>query len=268
MKNRYLYIFLSCIEKKYFPEKEGTNRPMSQRDFQLLIDLVEEKSNVKISLSTFKRLWKREHDYRPHLHTLNSLAGLLDHENWQEFKSSLDEHEDPHRKLPMPYTKSRPLRWALPIIVLVVICGIAIFFYGSMDSNKMDIPDTLKFEVDKTVTSGVPNTVVFNYDLKAAVADSFFIQRSWNSTTKTPVDPSKNYLTEVYYFPGFHWAKLMANDSIIGRRRIHVKTDGWLATAKYNRLDHIPKYLVHDTLSQNGIMRISQKNWETSGLDR
>ncbi|MEL6275766.1 MAG: hypothetical protein AAFU03_11740, partial [Bacteroidota bacterium] len=114
----------------------------------------------------------------------------------------------------------------------------------------------------------VPNTVIFSYDLTGTQADSFFLQRSWNPRNRTPLTPSNHYFTETYYYPGFHWAKLIANDSIIRKKRIHIQTDGWLATAKYNRMAPIPTYLNQDTLVQDGQLSISSDNYRASGFDQ
>ena len=46
----------------------------------------EEKSGIKLSLSTLKRLWKKDYDQTPHPSTLQALVSLLGYKDWQEFK--------------------------------------------------------------------------------------------------------------------------------------------------------------------------------------
>ncbi len=262
MKNEYIHTCLTKIEERYFPEKQVGGKALSQRDFEFLIERIEEKSGAKVSLSTMKRLWKRDYDYRPHQYTLNALAGLLDFEDWYAFTVSY--------KSTLKVTKTNPSNNVIKLSVTVISINLVLAFLVILLPKKRVVPylpKDIAFTADKTLVTGVPNTVIFNYDLKGAIADSFSIQRSWNPNTRTLVDRTGTYLTEVYYLPGFHWAKLMANDSIIARQRVHVTTKGWLATAKYNRLDKVPVYLNKDTLVFDGQLQVSKKNFKDSGFD-
>jgi len=264
LENLDLEKCLKEIEVRYFPKKTSNGFGLKQRDFELLIDLIEKQSGITLSLSTIKRLWKKEYRSSPHPHTLNALAALLDFEDWYAYSNA-------KKLVPMtvPNTRvSRKYVWVLALFVLLALTSLVFWRSPGKAVKKLFyISPNISFEVDKTVTSGVPNTVIFSYDLRESVADSFFIQRSWNPTTRTLIDPKEKYLTEVYYFPGFHWARLMADDSVIREKRIHVKTEGWLATAKYKHLDKVPVYLNKDNLEQNGTLRISEKNFNKSGFD-
>lgn len=262
LKNEYIYACLIKIEGRYFPEKKGEGKTLSQRDFEFLIERIEEKSGVKVSLSTMKRLWKKDYEYQPHLHTLNALAGLLDFEDWYAFTAN-------YKSFP-EVSKKNSSNKGKKLSVFAILIGLVLASFIILLPKKeivFDLPKDIAFTADKTLVTGVPNTIIFNYDLKKAIADSFSIQRSWNPNTRTLIDKTDTYLTEVYYLPGFHWAKLMANDSIIARQRIHVTTKGWLATAKYNRLDKVPVYLNKDTLALDGKLQVSKKNFKDSGFD-
>lgn len=252
------------IETKYFKEKIRKGGKLSQRDFELLIDLMEKRSDVRLSLSTIKRIWKANYTTVPHQHTLNALAGLLDFEDWHAYTS----HGRASTKASKNSTSSinkKPVVLAIAILIGLMLASFIILL--PKKGGALNIPRDITFTADKTLVNGVPNTVIFNYDLKEAVADSFLIQRSWNPEARTLIDKTNTYLTEVYYFPGFHWAKLIANDSIIAKQRIHVTTKGWLATAKHDRLDKIPVYLNRDTLAIDGKLQVSKKNFKDSGFD-
>lgn len=264
LKNKYIEDCLMRIEEQYFPEKKSRGEMLSQRDFEFLIKRIEEKSGVKVSLSTLKRLWKGDYDYRPHQFTLNALAGLLDFEDWHAFTARYRANTIATKKTTSGKNKKTV---GLVIAILISLVFVSFIIILPKKEDPLHIPKEIAFTVDKTMVNGVPNTVIFNYDLKGAVADSFSIQRSWNPKNRTSIDKTGTQLTEVYYFPGFHWAKLMANDSTIAKQRIHVTTDGWLATAKYNRLDKMPVYLNKDILYHNGQLRVSEKNFKDSGFD-
>src|SRR5882724_2875119 len=97
-------------EKFHFENENGTLR---QRDLEYLADSIEEKSGIKLSLSTLKRLWKKDYDQTPHPSTLQALVSLLGYKDWQEFK--LQQASLP---APLPIIQKKKLnRWmALPAI--------------------------------------------------------------------------------------------------------------------------------------------------------
>src|SRR5687767_3921004 len=70
-------------EKLQFGNEHGEVR---QRDLEYLADNIEERSGIRLSLSTLKRLWKSDYDKMPHPSTLQALVSVLGYTNWQEFK--------------------------------------------------------------------------------------------------------------------------------------------------------------------------------------
>jgi hypothetical protein len=114
------------------------------------------------------------------------------------------------------------------------------------------------FSANKTVTAGVPNTVIFNYDLKGIQADSFFIQQDWNPNNKEPIDPVGEYFSSIYYLPGFHKAKLIVDETIISIEEVHIQTDGWISAALYN-FDEPPVYLALNT-DTGGILSVNEQS--------
>ncbi|MEI9809516.1 MAG: hypothetical protein WDO16_17520 [Bacteroidota bacterium] len=42
------------------------------------------------------------------------------------------------------------------------------------------------------------------------MADSFFIQQSWDKNRRVKIDKHSHTLTDIYYEPGYHIAKLIA----------------------------------------------------------
>src|SRR5215510_9527521 len=72
------------IEEKF--QFENCGETLRQRDLEYLADTIEEKSGVKLSLSTLKRVWKKDYDQTPHPSTLQALVSVLGYKDWQEFK--------------------------------------------------------------------------------------------------------------------------------------------------------------------------------------
>src|SRR5687767_8439323 len=83
-ERKYISLCKRLIEEKFhFENDSGTLR---QRDLEYLADSIEEKSGIKLSLSTLKRLWKTDYDQTPHPSTLQALVSILGYKDWQEFK--------------------------------------------------------------------------------------------------------------------------------------------------------------------------------------
>lgn len=253
------------IEQRFFPEQFLLGKKLRQRDLEYLIELMEERSSTRISLSTMKRLWKNELTQMPHLSTLNALASLIDYDSWNSFQ------QEQNKVFELGNNTSKKTsffsRKFLLFLASSVLVAIALFVFVSNDNKPLKIPDSIEFSANKTVAHNVPNSVIFSYNLTGIEADSFFIQRSWNPTHKKAIDPAKKNFSEMYYYPGFHWARLIANDEVIKKLRINVQTDGWFATAKSNRLDNIPFYPDQSKLVDEGSMRVKNDAFEQSNID-
>ena len=59
------------IEKKFDLPANGS---WKERDFQYLSELLFEKTQTRLSVSTLKRIWKGHGDRSPQLYTLNAMA--------------------------------------------------------------------------------------------------------------------------------------------------------------------------------------------------
>ena len=268
-EHHYIDLCMQQVTMLFFPTK--AKQELKQRDLQYIIQQIEDKSGTRISLSTIKRLFQNNFQNSPHPATLNALASVLDFADWQAFKraQTISNGVDYDRKdLPKSsWWRSAVLALVGVAVILLVIWSFAFGSAQDADTAALYINDEIEFSVKQTVDLGVPNSVIFSYDLKDSRADSFFIQRSWNPANKTAIDPNGHHFADVYYSPGFHWAKLMANEHQIAAQRVHVKTDGWFASVKYNRQDRKPIFLDQNDLIRDGSLEVSTNNFVESGLD-
>ncbi len=258
-EREYIILCKQLIEEKFHFENE--NGTLRQRDLEYLADSIEEESGIKLSLSTLKRLWKKDYDQTPHPATLQALVSVLGYKDWQEFKLqkalipaaafTRKEKNDRHFK-----------RWMIFALVLAfaVLFLLIALRSGEPDKTKPVIKGPVIFTGNKTVAQGVPSTIIFNYDVSNVKADSFFFQQSWNNQEKVKIDPKGHYYSGIYYYPGFHKAKLIANDSIIKRFAVHITTDGWMPLVRHSFLDNVPVYLkkVHNVT--NGALHITRND--------
>jgi hypothetical protein len=244
-----------------------------QRELEQLADQIEQRSGIRLSLSTLKRLWRDDVIQLPHPSTLNALVSVLDHATWADFKQAtaptLHSGSTPAAAVPHP-TRRRATAWwwtAAASAALVTLLVLLQATNRTTGLRPLTLPADIPFQADKTVTLGVPNTVQFRYDVSGIDADSFFIQQSWDPRDKEAIDPAGHYRSSVYYLPGFHRAKLIVNDSIVRKVRIHIKTDGWLPLAEYTDNSHEPFYLDKLATAGTGDLHITEAQLAAAGVD-
>jgi len=265
-EREYIGLCKRLIEEKFQLEKD--NDTLRQRDLEYLADNIEEKSGIRLSLSTLKRLWKKDYDQTPHPSTLQALVSILGYKDWQEFKLR-QTYIPPASPIRKEKSEHHFNRWMiLPIVIAVaVLFWLIAFRSGEPDKTKPAINGPVIFTGNKTVAQGVPSTIIFNYDVSNVKADSFFFQQSWNEQQKVKIDPEGHYYSNIYYYPGFHKAKLIANDSVIKRFAVHITTDDWLPLIRYSFLDNTPIYPKKSHPVINGALHMTRNDVRASGID-
>jgi len=263
-EGEYIARCKQMIEEKFHLESD--QGALRQRDLEYLADQIEEKSGIKLSLSTLKRLWKKDYDKTPHPSTLQALVSVLGCKSWQDFKLRAPISQTTvvmeQKKHTSPFN-----RWmGLFIIGALLFIVWLIAYPRKVGSAKPLIRGPVIFTGNKTVSQGVPNTVVFNYDVSNVDADSFFFQQAWNQNEKVRIDQKGHYYANIYYYPGFHKAKLIANDSVIKRFRVHITTDGWLPLVRRAFTDNTPIYIKTNPLV-NGTLHVTPIDLTSSNVD-
>ena len=179
----------------------GSTGKLKQRELEYLGDLIEKKSRIKLSISTLKRLWRNDLPQLPHPSTLDALVSILDFKDWQDFKKQQFGNL-PTAKDEVPLKENSRLTARLPLVaasaVILLVSGFFILQGFNKKENGIVVKGDVEFTADKTVSFGVPNTVMFHYDLSNVEADSFFIQQSWNPRDKARIDPDNNYYSAIY----------------------------------------------------------------------
>ncbi len=95
-------------------------------------------------------------------------------------------------------------------------------------TNPVD-PGDFSFKADKMVTKGVPNSVVFHYDARAAKTDCVYIVQTWDIRRKTRVPKDRRAHSALYYYPGFFRTRLLVDGQVAKTHDLCINTDGWLA---------------------------------------
>jgi len=223
-EQRFIDLCKKLVAQKF---SFGNGHGYTQRDLEILSTNIEEKTGVIISLSTLKRLWKGNFKQSPQLATLNALAVILEYKDWQSFKQANQLRSSPIL---------RNAKWIAPVVIAIIIVGVLVIgssresLKAEMKKNiyeKLKITGPVYFDAQKTVARGIPNTVIFKYDVSNVITDTFYIQQSWNDDHKVRIDPKGKALSSIYFESGYHRAKLLAGDSIIAEQPVHIISNGW-----------------------------------------
>jgi hypothetical protein len=203
---------------------------------------------------------------------LNAIANYFDYKTWQDFKTSRSEVIKPEKEISSSITrkdgfkflKNKLVYFTAAILVIIVIFGSFLFkskLAGISNAGKA------KFSCQRSTLNDMPNTVIFNYDIDRVHADSFFIQQSWDKNRRKRVYKNTHTITDIYYEPGYHIAKLIANDSIIKTIDVHIPTDRWFFYAIDNIANYIPEYIKTDKYVNNGILGLSAQQVKENNID-
>src|SRR5579863_480529 len=227
----------------------GGSSQWTNQDFDLLSEKIFEVTGVALSQTTLKRIWgKVKYDSAPTVTTLNTLARFIGFENWRDFRqkqklpAEAAASVEPVKKPETATEKARK-----PFLFPAIAIGLTFvsilswnFFSNKSNAIKENVPaGAYQFISKKMILLGVPNSVVFEYDASKSVADSIFIQQSWDNRLRTRVPKDQHLHTSIYYYPGFFKAKLLADDKMVKEHDVFIQTDGWLALIEQ---DPVPLY--------------------------
>jgi hypothetical protein len=285
---------------KLYEEKTGwgDSTQWSNQDFLQLSELIREQTGVTISHVTLKRIWgKVKYESLPNTHTLNTLVQFLGYENWRDFSVRRSNGEGvgaaasgvpgamanqapagttnpavsggsgPAANGMAPEDKEmgmrRRERWmrrgvwvAVPIALIFLIL---LFLHGQQPSPQ---PQDYVFNSKKTVSMGLPNSVIFDYDASRSPDDSVIIQQSWDTTRRVKVPRNGRQYTSVYYYPDFYHATLQVHGKVVKSHNLLIESDGWLPVVDQ---DPVPVYYRKEEAIVGGKIRlttdqIKQKN--------
>ena len=213
---------------------------LSQKDFDFLIYYIEQKTGNRLSLTTIKRIWRNEYHRLPHIATLNMLSELAFDRDWLTLKKEWIENRKPNEaSQPEPaqvesiHLKNSYLKpvWITAGLVCIVI--LAFYWYNYIKRPSSLVAGAIPFSAKVTADGEIPNTVVFSYDVSAIDAPNFFVQQSWDPLRKIEIRKVNTKQTDIYYEPGYHYAKLFAGAEIIKEIPVHIRCKDWFVRLRY-----------------------------------
>lgn len=244
-----------------------------QRDLEFICDSIESKTGILISLSTIKRLFNGQFSRQPQPATLNAIAEYLGYQNWQDFKKqkSREQHISmtavtnfiPKQSPRRGFSSYARYFVAAGLLIIVTLGLLAFLKFKKPHANHFE---KAQFSMNKTTRNDLPNTVVFNYNLDEVMADSFFIQQSWDRDRRVRIDKNSHTLTDIYYEPGYHVAKLIANDQVIKTIDVSIPTDHWFFYSRERKHAPIPQYISCNGF-KNGMLAMDSGEVVNSHVD-
>ncbi|MEJ7691835.1 hypothetical protein [Daejeonella sp.] len=251
----------------------GSSSGWNNQEFEDLSDKIFDATKTKLSVSTLKRIsGKIKYEGSFNKSTLNALAQYIGFENWNSFAYSGFQRDSVTIAESSPVIQAAGVNRAksalkLKIVFTSVIIGLVILFliYKNYSYNlSTETPASVKF-VSRKITDNLPNSVVFNYDVSKIDADSFFIQQNWDPQRRQKISPKNHTLTSIYYYPGHFNARLIANEKVLKKSRVFIKTKGWKGIIEQ---EPVPIYLSNEEIKKTGAIGISKETLkEKTGLN-
>lgn len=237
----------------------------NDNDFEKLSQLIFTETGVRLSITTLKRVWGRvKYDSSPNMATLDALAGFTGFDDWRKFK----QHCDTKQAKPKIETKSRNIKkpgYLLAWVGAAAILSLVVILISSGKTAHKTIEPIagrkFKFSARK-VADGLPNSVVFDYDVDARPGDSATLQQSWDRRRTESLSPDLHQHTSIYYLPGYFSAKLLVNGQVVKETPVYIQTKGWVGL-----INKLPKaiYLNQQVIHEGGVLGISAKRLAEAG---
>ena len=151
---------------------------------------------------------------------------------------------------PAKPTPNRRKTWLFTIPLLVILL-VLLFLHGQKPAPQ---PGDYKFSSKIVVSSGLPNSVVFDYDASRSPDDSVIIQQSWDTSRRVKVSKNDHQYTSVYYYPEFYHATLQVHGKVVKTHSLLIKSNGWLPLVEQ---DPVPVYFKKEEAIHDGRISLS-----------
>ena len=238
----------------------GEPASWSNEDFEDLSERIFQKTSVRLSVSTLKRIWgKVKYDHTPTTATLNALARFAGFTGWRDFQQQNPGPASPETLSAAPGTRTtaspgtpssgpvappagpeRGTRGFLaPLIIGTIALAALLSLLSARFIHSAGPTPALRFE-SRSTSDDLPNSVVFDYDATPLHPKDVMIQQNWDIRRREKVNPNGDKHTSIYYYPGYFMAKLVVDGEIRKESEVYITTKGWKAIVGHTPL---PVYL-------------------------
>lgn len=231
------------------------------RDYEHISQKIAQQTGTLISISTLKRLLKGDFTRLPQVATLDALSHYLGYQNWQDFRvQNKAEIRGTLFTESVETQEKKRSRWPRTLSYSTVLGLLLLLFITARASLKDRAikPEQAQFSCKKVTSNDIPNSVVFHYNVDGIDADSFFIQQSWDKKRRVQVYKKQYTLTDIYYEPGYHNAKLIADGQVIKTLGVSIPTKDWFFYAKPQFPYGHPTYLRTGQAVESGHLGLNE----------
>jgi hypothetical protein len=81
------------------------------------------------------------------------------------------------------------------------------------------------------------------------------------------ISKDNHFQTFIYYYPGFHTAKLIINDSVIKTEKVSISTKSWQGMVDGISADSLPQYISANSFFTNGQLYASKETLLKNGIN-
>ncbi|MBO9199550.1 MULTISPECIES: hypothetical protein [Niastella] len=255
-KNNEQYYLSRVLEQIETIFNRGASDKWTTYDFEKLSEAIYEGTQVRLSVTTLKRIWGRlKYESAPTLTTLNTLAQFAGFVDWLNFKQNEDRPTEGPNVQPVSPRPQRKLKHAGEMVagVAILIAGAYFLFLAARHKQNRYDPSQFEFSTNKMISEGVPNSVIFRYTAKVK-PDSLFIVQTWDISRKTLVSADKNEHSAIYYYPGFFRTKLIADGQVMKKHDVWITSNGWLCLLEE---EPIPIYFKKEQYQKDSIIEVN-----------
>jgi hypothetical protein len=108
-----------------------------------------------------------------------------------------------------------------------------VLMYLTVHTTTPEAATAVAFSAKPTTDLSIPNSVVFSYDVKGIRADHFYIQQSWDPSRRVEISATNTKQTDIYYEPGYHYAKLIGNNDVLREIPVHIRYNDWFVRFRF-----------------------------------
>ncbi|GAA0549479.1 hypothetical protein [Chitinophaga japonensis] len=256
MDNNSAEYYLSrCLERIEAIFERGASDQWATYDFEKLSDAIYERTEVRLSVTTLKRIWgKLKYGSAPTITTLNALARFAGYADWKDLTQKLDQPATPEMGATVGKSPRKSKRLVLGLAgTLMLAAALYFFFISAGEKGRVYHSSQFEFSANKVVTEGVPNSVIFNYTAREK-PESLFIVQTWDMSRKTLVSGNKHQHSAIYYYPGYFKAKLVADGQVMKTHDLWITSGGWLCLLEE---EPAPIYFKQEECVQNGVVEVN-----------
>jgi hypothetical protein len=261
-----------CLSKIEDNLSWGSSEAWTSYDFEKLSEAILEKTSVRLSNTTLKRVWGRiKYEHAPTTATLNTLAKFAGYMDWRGFVQSgngIDIKPEPKNiisEAPAFNVEVKKNYLPVRILALAVLLSVAGYFiYQKGFASRAINTSDFSFKADKVMAEGVPNSVIFTYDASKAKTDSVYIVQTWDIRRKTLVPKNQTKHSAIYHYPGYFRTRLLVDGEVVKSHDLQITSNGWLGLVEN---DDNPFYFEKKDITKPGMIEIDEALLKANHFD-